>query len=461
MMDWLHFGKRSRPLEAIVFKPIYPPRNGLGNLTYFGGYPTLSKGLAWPLGRQTRQPITFLGQVELSKLPQVAERSALPSGGVLHFFGNNDDFAESSVLFSDGGSEQLVETPPPTNARNLYAKYPLNKKLAWALPAVSRPDAYPKWCMEPVACPTSPPADHEVNSKTFARVFPDQEATAVLSPFPEDNTIDLWIPDAAFPYLWIYIELWCNLLLTDGSYLHFTKDQKHEPGMARECGDWIKRAQSVGRLTRTTANDVAEFWNWVRSLDRRVKHALPGPAIADYGMHIVKGTATPADCAVLQNILKRPELVWRNALQTLPQQAAKVASGELGAKAAGDFLKWMNHVRELGGTQRLNETTQLTLREGTNLLLGYGHDVAGAIPGAAIEFNGKLHWPTVTRRHQMFGHQQSDYGSSSKRRLLMQFSSSNGMYWTWGDVGEFLFWITDDDLKHRRFDRALGEIESS
>ncbi|MEW6642854.1 MAG: DUF1963 domain-containing protein [Pseudomonadota bacterium] len=61
----------------------------------------------------------------------------------------------------------------------------------------------------------------------------------------------------------------------------------------------------------------------------------------------------------------------------------------------------------------------------------------------------------------MFGHQQSDYGSSKTHHLLMQFSSSDGMYWTWGDVGEFLFWITDDDLRRRRFDQVLGEIESS
>ncbi|MEW6642855.1 MAG: DUF1963 domain-containing protein [Pseudomonadota bacterium] len=350
MMDWLYFGRRRRALEAIVFKPIYPPRKEPGNLTYFGGYPTLSRGRPWPLGRETGQPITFIGQVELSKLPQVPQRRALPSSGVLHFFGNNDDFGESAVLFSEGGSGQLVETAPPNNARNLYAKYPLNRKLAWALPAVSRPDAYPKWWMEPVACPTSPPGDQETNRNTFAQVFPDREATASLSPFIEKGTIDLWIPDAMFPYLWIYIELWCNLLLADATYLHFRKDQKHEPNMARECEAWIKRAQSRGPLIRTTATDVAEFWNWVRSLDTRVRNALPGTAIADYGMRIVNGTATPADRTALQQLLKRPELVWRNALQTIPRQAEKVASGELGSKAADDFLNWLNRVRDLGGT---------------------------------------------------------------------------------------------------------------
>jgi hypothetical protein len=240
-----------QPLEAIVFKPIYPPRNDLGNLTYFGGYPTLSKRLVWPLGPKTGRPITFLGQVELSKLPQILERSALPSSGVLHFFGNNDDYME---------------------------------------------------------------------------------------------------PDSTFPYLWVHIELWCNQLLSDRTYLHFTKDQKQEPGMARECSDWIKRAQSPGRhtwfkraqsqgrLTRTTATDVDVFWNWVRSLDTRRKNALPGTAIADYGMRIANGAATPADRAALQAILKRPELVWRNALQTIPQQAEKFASGAFSGKETKSFL---------------------------------------------------------------------------------------------------------------------------
>jgi uncharacterized protein YwqG len=41
----------------------------------------------------------------------------------------------------------------------------------------------------------------------------------------------------------------------------------------------------------------------------------------------------------------------------------------------------------------------------------------------------------------------------------MQFASSEGMSWTWGDVGEFLFWITDEDLKQHRFDQVMAMIE--
>ena len=85
------------PLEAIVFNPVYPPRHDHRELTYFGGYPTLSRKLAWPLGPETGQPITFLGQVDLSKLPRIP-KNALPSKGVLHFFGNNSEPEEAAVL---------------------------------------------------------------------------------------------------------------------------------------------------------------------------------------------------------------------------------------------------------------------------------------------------------------------------------------------------------------------------
>ena len=462
ILDWLSPGRRNRSSNAIVFKPIYPPRHVPGHLTYFGGDPTLSRALAWPLGPQTGEPITFVGQVDLAKLPDVPLRSTLPPSGVLHFFANNDDFGESAVLFSDVPAEQLVETRPPDNAPDLYASYPLSRTLAWALSAVPRRDAYPKWLVEPVACPTHSPDEPELSEETFARMFPAPQPTALLPPFPKDNTADLWIPDATFPYLWAYVESWCKLLLEDGSYLYLTKDQKQEPGIARECAEWIAKAQSRGPLTRTTANDVGEFWNWVRSIDTRVRTARPGATIADYGLSIAKGTATPADRAALVQILKRPEMVWRNALQTIPQQAERIASGALGGQEANSFLEWLDGmVRAGGGPQPMNQTTRSTLREVTNLLLGYGHDVTGAIPPAAIEANTELHWPRAAARHQMFGHLQIDRGSSRTEHLLMQFSSSKGMYWTWGDVGEFLFWIRDADLKSRRFDRVIGEIECS
>jgi Domain of unknown function (DUF1963) len=463
------------PLEAIVFKPIYPPRNDPADRTYFGGYPTLSKQLAWPLNQRTKLPIPFIGQVELSKLPEIAGRDRLPQTGVLHFFGDGYDDRNHAVLFSGDSPEHLVETPPPPNAPDLFKIYPLSD-LNWARPAIARPNAYPKWWMEPVACQTHSNNDFEASARAFATIFPPLQAAETLSPFPKPSDgkpPGIWIPDAMFPYVWAYVEAWCNQLLADRSFLHLMKEPQQDPAMAQECRDWIARAQSPGHLTPTTAKDVEEFWNWVRALVKRRNEAIPRASIADYAKRIINRAATPADRAELQAILKRPEVLWRNALQTIPQQADKIVSGELQGKEAQWFLDWLAMLSESGEIQTLNNITRKALEVVTNLLLGYNPEVANAIPSAVIESNRKLHWPRVERRHQMFGHRQALYtlervGGKLRlggdqylktHHLLMQFASSEGMSWTWGDDGEFLFWITDEDLKQHRFDQVMAMIE--
>src|SRR5262252_8462923 len=128
----------NRPLEAIVFKPVYPPKYDLADLTYFGGYPTLSRKLAWPIGPKSGQPLTFVGQADLSKLPRIPENT-LPSAGVLHFFSDQGDYGhpDAAVLFSDDGAESLGETSPPENLPILYDQnYCWNMHPGWATSAV-------------------------------------------------------------------------------------------------------------------------------------------------------------------------------------------------------------------------------------------------------------------------------------------------------------------------------------
>jgi Domain of unknown function (DUF1963) len=198
-------------------------RSGRPNL--FGGYPTLSKQLAWPLNQRTKLPILFIGQVELSKLPEIAGRDRLPQTGVLHFFGDGYDDGNHAVLFSGDSPEHLVETPPPPNAPDLFKIYPLSN-LDWARPAIARPNAYPKWWMEPVACQTHSNNDFEA-TRAFATIFPPLQAAETLSPFPKPSDgkpPGIWIPDAMFPYVWAYVEAWCNQLLADRSFLHLMKE---------------------------------------------------------------------------------------------------------------------------------------------------------------------------------------------------------------------------------------------
>ena len=53
--------------------------------TRIGGEPDLPEGLEWPVYRDGK-PLAFLSQVNLSQLPEGAERGGLPARGILSFF---------------------------------------------------------------------------------------------------------------------------------------------------------------------------------------------------------------------------------------------------------------------------------------------------------------------------------------------------------------------------------------
>jgi uncharacterized protein YwqG len=97
------------------------------SLTKLGGLPTLPPGIEWPRQRQSRTPLHFLAQIDLSRLPSTPLNGApnappLPKGGVLFFFAdmveemlwndNGGPFATTRVIFAHQAG---VERSPPAD----------------------------------------------------------------------------------------------------------------------------------------------------------------------------------------------------------------------------------------------------------------------------------------------------------------------------------------------------------
>lgn len=74
----------SRPAYLLRTEPHGGSELQLGR-TKIGGEPDLSEGLEWPVYRDGK-PLAFLAQVNLSELPEGAERGGLPASGILSFF---------------------------------------------------------------------------------------------------------------------------------------------------------------------------------------------------------------------------------------------------------------------------------------------------------------------------------------------------------------------------------------
>src|SRR3989442_689067 len=62
-----------------------------------GGLPDLPPTLAWPCWRGS--PLSFIAQINLDELPNVAERSLLPAEGHLYFFYYEEE-ASKDLFFS-------------------------------------------------------------------------------------------------------------------------------------------------------------------------------------------------------------------------------------------------------------------------------------------------------------------------------------------------------------------------
>jgi hypothetical protein len=465
---------RGGPIEAIVFKPVYPPRHDRDDLTYFGGYPTMSKVLAWPIGAASGLPLRFAGQLDLSKLPLVPQRDSLPAAGVMHFFERSEEDDGGLILYSEPDAE-LIETPPPNNRpRPLYTDDCTSSR-----PAFQRFDAWPKWWMEPVACPTYAPDDQKLNEAAFDDAFPLPISAEMLRRRPRTvgrQEREIWIPDATFPYLWMCIELWAgNFAAGRTSKLRFQNLDDKGATITEECHSWISRAKAQGHFRRTEASEVREFWDWLRLIDRRSASPLYD-SISERGLRLASGLdkstekrfflrRESAALAELKSLLSRvPQTKGPNNYRQLPEKAFQIANGELTAGEAAPYLAWLEDVpyfRRL--ISAINDTTASVLELSIELALAQDPVAAAAIPRGAIEYNRHLHWPRPSRRHQMFGHPQYSYGShddhAATHHLLMQFSSDPSMDWVWGDAGELYFWISDEDFRTRRFDRAMCIVE--
>lgn len=99
-------------------------------------------------------------------------------------------------------------------------------------------------------------------------------------------------------------------------------------------------------------------------------------------------------------------------------------------------------------------------------------DYAPRLLGHPDEIQGGEMRLCVVSAHDLEGHFASDgYGNYANEedliaemkrwRLLAQFPGDNNTWMSWGCGGMIYYWIRDEDLAARRFDRVYGELVSS
>ena len=166
-------------LEAMGARSVYIKRDGrplaIGVSSpgsYFGGLPKLPNGVAWPEYEQdgARQAMTFLGQIDLSELPD-AGRNSFPEAGRLLFFAYSDfsmlmeperkDWAK--VIYLSAQDPEAQDHEAPDNLMQLGASYP-NQWFAgeddgWIAERAARPRVARRYAMRFAAYVSYPDTD--------------------------------------------------------------------------------------------------------------------------------------------------------------------------------------------------------------------------------------------------------------------------------------------------------------
>jgi hypothetical protein len=79
-----------------------------------------------------------------------------------------------------------------------------------------------------------------------------------------------------------------------------------------------------------------------------------------------------------------------------------------------------------------------------------------------IQSAGLGHGAELTLRQLGYDERLSEADAEEANRAwrsLLQLDGDDELRWSWGDAGRFHYVIRDDDLKNRRFDRVMVELQ--
>lgn len=442
-------------------------------------------GFAWPRrpyqwvpGGSSERPLTFLGQVDCTALPQADGRDLLPRDGALLFFVHWDllegeegeHVTQGLVQHVPGRPDAWREVEPPADLPACYAGQ-ADYHYRWLkhtdLTTRRYPSSFPKWAMEPrplagISRERSDELEAERPilypqglSREQARVLQAAYGDAV-----EDNQLlnhynrdreGVWRPFAGFPHAWIAVEMAAGLLLHP------------EQGFPPEA---------VGR--RPTAAGAKAADDFAAQLTGAMAEALRRHGI-DPATLPPKRQPSPAEA-------EEKAQGYREARADAARWVERARRGGLhqgvpeGEKAA--FWAWLDGLHAAAGGRAGDRRSAYYLNKclgeaavlSIDLCLAHSAAAAALVPTEARDAVLQRHaalvrgHPQTAGRHQMLGagldvqNAPEEFGGTHV--LLMQFDTDYGLGWMFGDCGVLQYWIAPGDLAAGRFDRAFVTLDS-
>lgn len=293
--------------------------------SYFGGLPILPPSTAWPR-LSTGEHCSFIGQIDLGSLQASALLAPLPSQGSLLFFADTDTTRvapesglEGAVLFVPGTTAGLTEAVPPATLMTLYGSQ--GDPRWWfddANGKSSLAGVFPRWPVEGVLVDTFQPyhpgsptglvneADHDpdffdevdryaavteaMQDQAWKRALGFAPSRAVADtlvssfakrgtdwPFHSPERGRAWMPDEAWPYVWINVRIAAAKLLEQ-----CRRTKNDTAAIATVASEWLQKAPSGRAFEEVVAEEKDAIRSWLASL-----HVGSPPVIEGYKINNV------------------------------------------------------------------------------------------------------------------------------------------------------------------------------
>jgi hypothetical protein len=253
-----------------------------------------------------------------------------------------------------------------------------------------------------------------------------------------------WLPDDAWPYSWLFIEIAMAELLNGAkrNTNELQRCSKSRPQyrdyyaghlarydlVAAGAIEWLERARRAASYDPVPDDEREAFRRWVAKIGERELTLDP------------------------ERETKREE--YQQALAAWRLQGGDLAKMPRSSEEGPSDAFYVETVKRCLST---------SLMRGVELSLAESQEAAALIPKRVVEFFRWRHEPLHDGgkrfvRHQLLGPPRTmqpwSIDLAKTHLLLMQFDTDEPMHWMWGDMGVLQYWITRDDLKARRFDQV-------
>lgn len=433
--------------SCLAIRHVFPPRHPQRSFSFLGGKPLAPDNFDWPLVHNRKgllEPLTFMGQVDCSKIPDGASRSILPTKGVLYFFapmaGNHGDDARHFVVRYVPGApgarwseyDNTVLLPPVDGVEEARHRF---KWMNWR-PKADRfyPRYYPRVELElgwveygGKVQPDDPDAEtgfpwqvaqarHGKSLIAFHGEPIDHDPLLGPRGKPTDTP---WQPYEGFPSSWGAIEIVLGHLR-----VYLSEEQQAVDKAIAEAATPELEAQKAAYERLRKASDPARWYS---------KPELAEPTAEDR-----------QGLAVLLQSLTGPDVSRAVERRHLHKQLPAVLNEWLSEAA---ILSAEACLADPKAADRIPASVVKALR--------WRHSV---LKRMSFESDGSY------LQHQMLGRGRTVQVAADEMAkgyvLLLQLGPDEALGWRMGDNGVMQYWITPADLAACQFDRTVLTFES-